>query len=103
VHVNSNPTAADLAHKEFQEKKEKLNEKTASSMLSKYGGEEYLKKAPKELLSGQAEEYVEYSRTGQIVRGQERAKAKSKYDEDGMFFFKPKYQYKREAYFVSVF
>jgi pre-mRNA-processing factor SLU7 len=83
VHVNSNPTAADLAHREFLEKKETLNQTTASSMLSKYGGEEYLKKAPRELLSGQGEEYVEYSRTGKVIKGQERAKVKSKYDEDG--------------------
>ena len=28
------------------------------------------------------EHYVEYSRTGNIVRGQEKAVAKSKYEED---------------------
>jgi pre-mRNA-processing factor SLU7 len=38
---------------------------------------------PKELLGGQTEDYVEYSRTGQVVKGRERAKARSKYDEDG--------------------
>ena len=29
---------------------------------------------------------VEYSRTGTVIKGQERAKAKSKYDEDGESF-----------------
>ena len=38
---------------------------------------------PKELLNGQTEDYVEYSRTGQVIKGQEKAKARSKYDEDG--------------------
>ncbi|KAG8679531.1 mRNA splicing protein, partial [Ceratobasidium sp. 395] len=51
-------------------------------ILAKYGGEEYLEKAPKELLAGQTEDYVEYSRTGKVIKGRERAKAKSKYDED---------------------
>ncbi len=48
-----------------------------------YGGEEYLEKTPKELLAGQTEDYVEYSRTGQVIKGRERAKIRSKYDEDG--------------------
>ena len=53
--------------------------------VAKYGGEEYLEKAPKELLQGQTEEYVEYSRTGQVIKGRERVKAKSKYPEDGTY------------------
>ena len=57
------------------------------SILAKYGGEEYLQKAPKELLQGQTEEYVEFSRTGQVIKGKERAKVRSKYPEDGMPFF----------------
>ena len=57
------------------------------SILAKYGGEEYLQKAPKELLQGQTEEYVEFSRTGQVIKGKERAKVRSKYPEDGMCFF----------------
>ena len=57
------------------------------SILAKYGGEEYLQKAPKELLQGQTEEYVEFSRTGQVIKGKERAKVRSKYPEDGMFIY----------------
>jgi pre-mRNA-processing factor SLU7 len=56
------------------------------SILAKYGGEQYLDKAPREILDGQTENYVEYSRTGQIVKGKERAKARSKYPEDGELF-----------------
>lgn len=54
--------------------------------MAKYGGAEYLETAPKELREGQTEDYVEYSRTGQVIKGRERAKAKSKYPEDGRYF-----------------
>lgn len=37
---------------------------------------------PEEIMLSQAEEYVEYSRTGKVIKGQERATVKSKYIED---------------------
>lgn len=83
VHINSNPTQSALVHREYLEKKEVLKETSSASILEKYGGEKYLERVPRELLGGQTEEYVEYSRTGQVVKGRERAKARSKYDEDG--------------------
>ncbi|KAI8993021.1 pre-mRNA-splicing factor SLU7 [Trametes punicea] len=82
VHINALPTQGQLLHKEYLKKKEELKDTTKVSILAKYGGEEYLEKAPKELLQGQTEEYVEYSRTGQVIKGKERAKVKSKYPED---------------------
>ncbi|KAJ8077272.1 mRNA splicing protein [Marasmius tenuissimus] len=82
VHLNANPTQGELFHKEFKEKREELKETSKSSILDKYGGEEYLANAPKELRQGQTENYVEYSRTGQVIKGLERAKARSKYPED---------------------
>lgn len=86
VHMNANPTQGELLHHQYLKKKEELKDTTKVSILAKYGGEQYLEKAPKELLQGQTEEYVEYSRTGQVVKGKERAKARSKYPEDGMHF-----------------
>jgi pre-mRNA-processing factor SLU7 len=83
VHLTSNPTQGELLHQEYKEKKEELRDTMKDSLLAKYGGEKYLQAAPKELLQGQTENYVEYSRTGQIIKGQEKAKAKSKYAEDG--------------------
>jgi pre-mRNA-processing factor SLU7 len=74
-------------HKEFLEKKDVLKDKSAASILEKYGGEQYLQSVPKELRSGQTEHYVEYDRRGKVIKGMERAKAKSKYDEDGKLFF----------------
>ncbi|KAI7952352.1 hypothetical protein MJO29_007983, partial [Puccinia striiformis f. sp. tritici] len=82
VHINANPTQGELLHQEFLKKKDKLKETSKVGILERYGGEEHLERVPIELLSGQTESYVEYSRTGLVVKGQERAKAKSKYDED---------------------
>ncbi|CCA72024.1 related to step II splicing factor SLU7 [Serendipita indica DSM 11827] len=82
VDLHANPTAGEIYHQEFTEKKEKNKKATQVSILDKYGGEQYLQKAPKELLMGQTEAYVEYSRTGQVIKGKERAKARSKYQED---------------------
>ena len=83
VHLNANPTQGQLLHKQYRQKKEELKDATKISILDKYGGEKYLEKAPKELLQGQTEEYVEYSQTGQVIHGKERAKVRSKYPEDG--------------------
>ncbi|KAJ7496119.1 Pre-mRNA splicing Prp18-interacting factor-domain-containing protein [Mycena galericulata] len=82
VHLNANPTQGELLHHEFKQKKEELKDTSKISILAKYGGAKYLQTAPKELLQGQTEDYVEYSRTGQVIKGRERAKARSKYPED---------------------
>jgi len=84
VHLNANPTQGELLHYDFRQKKEELKDKMKGSILEKYGGAEYLDSAPKELRQGQTENYVEYSRTGQAIMGLEKAKAKSKYPEDGV-------------------
>lgn len=84
VHLNANPTQGELLHSEFKKRKEELKETSKVSILAKYGGEEYLQAAPQELRQGQTENYVEYSRIGQVIKGRERAKARSKYPEDGM-------------------
>ncbi len=83
IHLHADPTQGEILHKQYREKKEELRDTTKVGILAKYGGEEYLAKAPKELLQGQTEEYVEYSRTGQLIKGKERVKARSKYAEDG--------------------
>ncbi|KAF8508262.1 Pre-mRNA splicing Prp18-interacting factor-domain-containing protein [Hysterangium stoloniferum] len=82
VHLHANPTAGEILHQEYKEKKEKLKDTNKVGILAKYGGAEYLQRVSKELLTGQTEEYVEYSRTGQVVKGRERVKHRSKYAED---------------------
>jgi pre-mRNA-processing factor SLU7 len=71
-------------HAEFKEKKAELKSTSKVSILDKYGGEKYLQAVPKELRQGQTEDYVEYSRAGQVIKGREKAKARSKYPEDGL-------------------
>jgi pre-mRNA-processing factor SLU7 len=85
VHLQANPTQGELLHREYLQKKDKLKDTSKDSILAKYGGEEHLDAPPKELLLAQTETYVEYSRTGRVIKGQERAKAKSKYEEDGKY------------------
>jgi len=87
ISMQANPTQAELMNQGFREKKEDLKEKTKQSILEKYGGAEHLEAPPKELLYSQTERYVEYSRTGQLVKGQEQRLAKSRYEEDGTFAF----------------
>lgn len=90
VHLQTGPTQASLVHKQYETKKGDLKEKSGQSMLDKYGGAEYLQKPPKELLQGQTDNYVEYDRsTGQLIKGLERAKARSKYEEDGQSRTRP--------------
>lgn len=55
INVSANPTAGELLHREFQQKKEVLKDTNKTSILAKYGGEEHLQRMPKELLSGQTE------------------------------------------------
>jgi len=69
-------------NKQHKEKKEELKTTTRQSIVEKYGGAEHFETPPKELLLAQTERYVEYSRTGQVIKGQELRLAKSKYEED---------------------
>ena len=82
IHLQANPTQGELLYKEFSKKKEKISESHKDSILAKYGGAEHLDIPAKELLLAQTENYVEYSQTGKVIRGQEKAKIKSKYEED---------------------
>jgi pre-mRNA-processing factor SLU7 len=87
IHLQANPTVNELQHREYQQKKEKLNQQMKGSILEKYGGSEHFDNVPKELLTGQSEQYTEYSRTGQPMRSSQRSLQSSsngaKADEDG--------------------
>lgn len=52
------------------------------SVFLQYGGQEHLDAPPVELLLAQTEDYVEYSRHGTVIKGQEKAVVRSKYEED---------------------
>ncbi|XP_065919281.1 pre-mRNA-splicing factor SLU7-like [Dysidea avara] len=82
VHTLADPTKLELMHKQFKEKKKNFKSDQQLSILEKYGGEEHLDAPPKELLLAQTENYIEYARSGTVIKGQERAPVKSKYLED---------------------
>lgn len=105
VHLQAEPTKAALLHKEYVKRKDDFKSEVSESIVDKYGGKEHITKAPpRELLLGTTEEYVEYSRTGKVVRGQEKVVPRSKYQEDvyvhghtqiyGSFFEKGQWGYK---------
>ena len=82
LHIQANPTQAELMFKQYQSKKGQFSESQKQSILARYGGEEHLDAPPKELLLAQTENYVEYSQTGRVIKGQEKQACKSKYEED---------------------
>lgn len=55
VDMHANPTAGELLHREFTEKRDDLKGNAKSSILEKYGGEAHLERLPQELLGGQSE------------------------------------------------
>lgn len=82
VHMQAAPSQAELLYKNFKVNKEKLKSEVKSTIMEKYGNAATEDVLPKELLLGQSEREVEYDRAGRIIKGQEMAVPKSKYDED---------------------
>jgi pre-mRNA-processing factor SLU7 len=82
VHPLADPSQAELLHKNFEARKSALREEQKKRILDKYGGQEQTKKPDARLLLGQTEDYVEYDRTGRVIKGAPVPVAKSKYEED---------------------
>ncbi|EYC21798.1 hypothetical protein Y032_0018g3537 [Ancylostoma ceylanicum] len=82
VHALAEPTKLEALKREFNKEKSTTDNEQRKALLSKYGGAEYLESTPKELLFAQTEQYVEYSRKGNVLKGAERAAVKSRYEED---------------------
>jgi len=82
VHLLAEPTKLELLKQEYDKKRDELKDKARDSIIECYGGEEHLKALPKSLLLAQTEHYVEYSRYGKIIKGQDRQVIRSKYEED---------------------
>ncbi len=82
IHPLADPTKLEVMHREFRVNKGDFQADQKHSILERYGGEQHLEAPPRELLLAQTEEYLEYSRSGNVLRGQERAVTKSRYEED---------------------
>ncbi|XP_076240381.1 pre-mRNA-splicing factor Slu7 [Calliopsis andreniformis] len=82
VHLLAEPTKLELLKQEYDKKRDELKDKARDSIIDRYGGEEHLDAPPSSLLLAQTEQYVEYSRYGKIIKGQDRQVIRSKYEED---------------------
>lgn len=82
VHLLAEPTKLEMLQQEYDKKKDQIKTQVQKDVLERYGGEEHLQVPPKSLLLAQTEDYVEYSRSGKVIKGQEKQVAKSKYEED---------------------
>ncbi|ETN65835.1 step ii splicing factor slu7 [Anopheles darlingi] len=82
VHVLAEPTKLELLQKEYDTKKSQFKDEVKNKVLEQYGGEEHLKVPPKALLLAQTENYVEYSRQGKIIKGQDKPIIRSRFEED---------------------
>eukprot|EP00445_Apocalathium_hangoei_P004930 CAMPEP_0203846388 /NCGR_PEP_ID=MMETSP0359-20131031/4396_1 /ASSEMBLY_ACC=CAM_ASM_000338 /TAXON_ID=268821 /ORGANISM="Scrippsiella Hangoei, Strain SHTV-5" /LENGTH=685 /DNA_ID=CAMNT_0050761705 /DNA_START=58 /DNA_END=2115 /DNA_ORIENTATION=- len=81
VHDFAQPTQAAKMYEVFKKRSENLEEEKKKELMDKYGGQEHLD-VPQELIYGQSDTYVEYSRDGRVLKGRERAYVKSKFEED---------------------
>jgi len=79
VHLLAEPTKAEKLKTEYIRRKEEVKSTVQQSILERYGGAEHLQAPPKALLLAQTEHYVEYSRTGKIIKGAEKPVVRSKY------------------------
>ena len=84
VHMLAEPTKLEALKKEFEKKKTEFKTDVNKSILDKYGGAEHLEAPPRELIFAQTEEYVEYSRHGKVIKGEEARVVRSSYEEDVM-------------------
>eukprot|EP00252_Welwitschia_mirabilis_P006512 TRINITY_DN173_c0_g1_i1.p1 TRINITY_DN173_c0_g1~~TRINITY_DN173_c0_g1_i1.p1 ORF type:complete len:544 (-),score=131.87 TRINITY_DN173_c0_g1_i1:171-1802(-) len=82
IHLQAAPSQAELLYKDFKIKKEKLKSQMKEDIMRVYGNAASEEKPPVELLMGQTERQVEYDRAGRVIKGQEKAVPKSKYEED---------------------
>lgn len=82
VHLLAEPTKLEMLQKEYEKKKDQFKSQAQGSVLERYGGGEHLEAPPKSLLLAQTEDYIEYSRYGKVIKGQEKQIIRSRYEED---------------------
>ncbi|KAL2934747.1 Pre-mRNA-splicing factor SLU7-A [Bienertia sinuspersici] len=82
VHMQAAPSQAELLYKNFKVNKEKLKSHVKDTIMEKYGNAATEEEIPRELLLGQSDRQVEYDRAGRVIKGQDIAIPKSKYEED---------------------
>jgi len=85
IDVISNPSQAELIHKQFREKKKDLEKSKKEAIFTKYGVTDIQTKGlDPRLRLGQTEVYTEYTRDGKVLKGPAKPIARTKYEEDVM-------------------
>lgn len=85
VHLQANPTQAQLYRQQVAERKEALRRQQEEKLRERYGtggAEAVSTPGTRALLMGTTEAYVEYTRDGRVAKGATAAPARSKYEED---------------------
>jgi len=82
IHLQAAPSQVEIMFQKDQKEQEVKRLQIKNEILEQYGGQEYLNTLPKELLIAQTEHYIEYSSDGKIIKGQDKAIPKSKFQED---------------------
>lgn len=82
IHMQAAPTGAKLLHKNYRMMKQKQKSQTKRKILQKYRNAATEEGIPREILYGQTEGEVENDHAGRIIKGQEMALPRSKYEED---------------------
>nr|CDS27535.1 step II splicing factor slu7 [Hymenolepis microstoma] len=82
LHLQADPTRLELLAKKVSMAKEEAHSAIREEILEKYGGREHLEAPSRDLLLGQWESYAEYTPTGRVLKGSEKATVRSRYEED---------------------
>lgn len=69
IHMQALPTKTEAVLKVFEVKKDEYKNDVKKNILEKYGDPSHLQTPTTELLLEQSERYIEYSRTGNIIKG----------------------------------
>lgn len=94
ISLESSPTEAILKLRQLQQKESEAKEALRNNLLSKYGGEEYLTKRPRELEETPVEGYTEYTADGEVKKRKTSSDTLLKEPEeaDPSVFRKSKYE-----------
>lgn len=82
IHLQALPTKTEIVQKEFEVKKKEYNERISKYIVHKYGEPDKLAKSSRDLQLDQTEVYVEYSKTGKIVKEPSSDSSKTVQDND---------------------
>ncbi len=87
VDIMTNPSQAELMLKQYNEKKIIEAQSTKDAIIAEYNSEHFINKSlDPRLKLGQTEIYMEYSKDGRVLKGPEKVKARTKYEEDVYVF-----------------